>query len=102
MEGSLKKKKNYKWSLQRFSTNMLMLLVLITTAMVCSSLVAKAIQVKGFRTITIQAGDTLWKLAVDIAPNEDPRHTIAKIKNLNELNCSDLIIGQNLRLELTD
>lgn len=81
---------------------MSLLLLGIMIAIFCSSLVAKAFQVDTPQMITVQAGDTLWKLALDIVPDQDPRQTIAKIKYLNNLNSSDLTIGQNLRLELTD
>jgi LysM repeat protein len=33
--------------------------------------------------ITVQPGDTLWGIAREIAPGEDPREVIAEIERLN-------------------
>ena len=46
--------------------------------------------------IKIEAGQTLWDVAVAIAPNEDPRATIWAIKALNGLATSEVQAGQAL------
>jgi hypothetical protein len=46
--------------------------------------------------IKVQAGQSLWDVAVSIAPSEDPRSTIWKIKALNGLETSDVQAGQAL------
>jgi len=46
--------------------------------------------------IKIEAGQTLWDVAVAIAPNEDPRATIWTIKALNGLQTSEVQAGQAL------
>ena len=46
--------------------------------------------------IKIEAGQTLWDVAVAIAPNEDPRATIWAIKALNGLQTSEVQAGQAL------
>jgi hypothetical protein len=46
--------------------------------------------------IKIEAGQTLWDVAVAIAPNEDPRATIWTIKALNGLVTSEVQAGQAL------
>lgn len=46
--------------------------------------------------IKIEAGQTLWDVAVAIAPNEDPRATIWTIKALNGLATSEVQAGQAL------
>ena len=46
--------------------------------------------------IKIEAGQTLWDVAVAIAPNEDPRATIWTIKALNGLKTSEVQAGQAL------
>lgn len=46
--------------------------------------------------IKIEAGQTLWDVAVAIAPNEDPRATIWTIKALNGLETSEVQAGQAL------
>ncbi|UCR90504.1 LysM peptidoglycan-binding domain-containing protein [Mycetocola spongiae] len=53
-----------------------------------------------FEYATIGAGETLWQLAVSLAPNADPRDVIAEIKSLNGLNSSAVQAGQRLAIPL--
>jgi hypothetical protein len=46
--------------------------------------------------IKVEAGQSLWDVAVAIAPNEDPRATIWTIKALNGLETSEVQAGQAL------
>jgi L-lactate permease len=46
--------------------------------------------------ITVEAGQSLWDVAVAVAPNEDPRATIWTIKALNGLETSEVQAGQAL------
>jgi len=46
--------------------------------------------------IKVEAGQSLWDVAVAIAPNEDPRSTIWTIKALNGLETSEVQEGQGL------
>jgi hypothetical protein len=46
--------------------------------------------------IKVEAGQSLWDVAVAIAPNEDPRATIWTIKALNGLATSEVQAGQGL------
>lgn len=46
--------------------------------------------------IKVEAGQSLWDVAVAIAPNEDPRATIWTIKALNGLETSEIQAGQAL------
>lgn len=47
----------------------------------------------------VQAGDTLWAIARDIAePGEDVRAVIHDVRRLNGLPSSDISIGQTLLL----
>ena len=46
--------------------------------------------------IKVEAGQSLWDVAVAIAPNEDPRATIWTIKALNGLEKSEVQAGQAL------
>ena len=46
--------------------------------------------------IKVEAGQSLWDVAVAIAPNEDPRATIWTIKALNGLEKSEVQAGQGL------
>jgi len=46
--------------------------------------------------IKVEAGQSLWDVAVAVAPNEDPRSTIWTIKALNGLTTSEVQAGQGL------
>ena len=46
--------------------------------------------------IKVEAGQSLWDVAVTVAPNEDPRATIWTIKALNGLETSEVQAGQGL------
>ena len=47
---------------------------------------------------TVQPGESLWSVATRIAPDNDPREVIAQIRRLNDLQGSQLTIGQQLLL----
>ena len=46
--------------------------------------------------VKVEAGQSLWDVAVSVAPNEDPRSTIWTIKELNDLATSEVQAGQAL------
>ena len=48
------------------------------------------------RTLTVQVGETLWQIAEKVAPRDDPRDTVARIRNLNSLDTAVLQAGQRL------
>jgi LysM repeat protein len=48
------------------------------------------------RTVTVQAGETLWGLAVRIAPHADPRLVVTEIQQLNHLKTPAVFGGQQL------
>lgn len=48
------------------------------------------------RAITVQLGDTLWGIAVDVAPGTDPRATIERLRELNDLGTDVVQAGQQL------
>lgn len=51
------------------------------------------------QTIVIQRGETLWQVARRIAPDTDPRVTVQRIIELNDLGAADLVRpGQQLVL----
>ena len=48
------------------------------------------------RTVTVQAGETLWTVAERIAPHVDPRLVVAQIQQLNHLRGPQLLAGMQL------
>ena len=51
-----------------------------------------------FETVTVQAGDTLWSIAGEIAPQADPRDVVAEISKLNLIEGGVITIGQHLAI----
>lgn len=51
-----------------------------------------------FEYITISAGQNLWSLAEELAPNVDPQDWMQEVVNLNGLTSTDLKPGQRLAL----
>ncbi|GAC1327407.1 MAG: hypothetical protein NVSMB13_13660 [Mycobacteriales bacterium] len=46
----------------------------------------------------VAPGDTLWSIAVRVAPANDPRETVAQLVRLNHLNGVGVVVGQRLLL----
>jgi LysM repeat protein len=52
------------------------------------------------QTITVQPGDTLWKLATDANPNGDLRQTVDDIMRLNSLPTAHLPMGSEIAVPI--
>ena len=52
----------------------------------------------GSSTVVVQPGDTLWGIAREVAPQDDPRAVVDAIEDLNGLHDGELMAGQVLRL----
>jgi hypothetical protein len=48
--------------------------------------------------VTVQAGQSLWSLAEDIAPDVDPRDVVSDILSVNQLQTGSVQAGQRLML----
>lgn len=46
--------------------------------------------------VTLQAGQSLWQLAEDIAPENDPREVVRDILSVNQLDSASVQAGQRL------
>lgn len=54
-------------------------------------------------TVTVSSGDTLWDIAVEVAPTADPRATIDRIEHLNALSTGSVLhVGQTLVVPVID
>jgi LysM domain len=49
----------------------------------------------------VQPGETLWQVAVAVAPDTDPRETVARIVELNDLPDASVRAGQTLLVPTT-
>ena len=49
-----------------------------------------------FQYVTVRAGESLWSLAEEIAPDSDPRDVVSDIVSLNQLASAGLEPGQRL------
>ena len=48
--------------------------------------------------VTVDPGETLWGVAVEIAPGEDPRDVIADLMSFNQLSSADVPAGLHLAI----
>jgi LysM repeat protein len=48
------------------------------------------------RYVTVHPGETLWQLARAVAPADDPRDTVDRIRDLNGLDTTVVQAGQRL------
>lgn len=53
-----------------------------------------------YTQVVVQSGDTLWSIATNKVPNEDPRDVVAALRELNDLNSAEIFPGQVLTLEV--
>ncbi len=74
------------------------LAVAVVTAAVVGSEPGSALRLAGVATVVVEPGDTLWAIAVDAAPEEDPRGVVDAIRDLNGLDGVALEPGQVLQL----
>ncbi|MDQ1129070.1 LysM peptidoglycan-binding domain-containing protein [Microbacterium sp. SORGH_AS_0888] len=51
-----------------------------------------------FQTVTVLAGESLWSIAEEVAPNADPRDVVADIMRLNALDDSDVSAGARIAI----
>ena len=48
------------------------------------------------REVVVSTGESLWDIAVEVAPGQDPRRVIWTIQQLNHMDSSALTDGQTL------
>lgn len=49
-------------------------------------------------TTVVQPGETLWEIARRVAPDVDPRATVARLTQINDLGPDPIVAGQRLVL----
>lgn len=79
--------------------SMLIIILLIPTTIYTVQSMSESYYDDPFTEYTVSTGDTLWKIALEYAPEKkDIRDYIERIRVVNELETSMLTIGQKLRL----
>ena len=51
-----------------------------------------------FTTVLVEPGDTLWSIALEVAPTSDPRDVVDEIVRLNALGSSSVVAGQSIAI----
>jgi Tfp pilus assembly protein FimV len=72
--------------------------IAVATAAVHLAHADGGLQLTGSATVVVQSGDTLWSLAQQLAPEEDPRAVVDAVVDLNGLQDADLVPGMVLQL----
>ena len=83
----------------RFTTFIASILIIfaIMLGAIFGTTVSGASVTKAYYVITVEPGDTLWSIASEYGSNRnDVRKLIYEISNLNELETSNIYIGQQL------
>ena len=91
--------KYYIKSKVRFTTFIASILIIfaIMLGAIFGTTVSGASVTKAYYVITVEPGDTLWSIASEYGSNRnDVRKLIYEISNLNELETSNIYIGQQL------
>lgn len=86
----------FRWSLRKFLVNCLVCSTILLISALYLTNAVKATSDNKTSTITVRQGQTLWSIARQIAPNQDPRDVIVRIKQDNRLKDSRLVAGQIL------
>jgi hypothetical protein len=73
-------------------------LVLVAALAVMLALSRVAQGGEGTATVVVQPGDTLWTIAAERYPGDDPRARIDEIERLNNLSSPVIAVGETLRL----
>ena len=63
-----------------------------------ASQAASSAGVQHARTVTVQPGESLWAVAVRVAPHADPRLVVARIAEINHLRGAQVVAGQQIRV----
>jgi hypothetical protein len=56
------------------------------------------LQLVGDSSVVVRSGDTLWSIAVSVAPEEDTRAVVDALVEVNDLDGVGLVPGQVLQL----
>lgn len=72
--------------------------VTVAAATVTSESGGAGLELAGSTSVVVQAGDTLWSIAGEIAPEEDRRAVVDALLDVNGLSSVDLTPGQVLEL----
>src|SRR3954467_4555233 len=63
-----------------------------------ASQAASSAGVQHARTVTVQPGESLWAVAVRVAPHADPRLVLARVAQITPLWGSGVVAGQQIRV----
>lgn len=88
----------FRWSLRKFIVNCLVCSVILVISALYLTNAVKATSENKESFLTIKRGQTLWSIARQIAPEQDPRDVITRIKLDNQLRDSRLTAGQTLKI----
>jgi LysM repeat protein len=75
---------------------MLALGAVVSLALTAPGLASSTAEVVPVRYVTVAPGDTLWSIAGEVAPDADPRDTVADIVERNALTGSTIQAGQRI------
>ena len=78
------------------SSVFLLLVVLFSGQLSADAGTSAGQQGRATGVVVVQPGETLWQIAREVAPQADPRETVALIRSLNGLDDSSIEAGQSI------
>jgi predicted Zn-dependent protease len=72
------------------------MLVSVSSALHNASQAGTAHASSATRFVTVEPGQTLWQIALRVAPRDDPRDTVDRIRSLNGLETTTVLPGQRI------
>ena len=61
-----------------------------------SGAASEASNLPGAQVVVVQAGETLWGIAREVAPDSDPRGVVRQIRQMNDLGTTPVVPGQSI------
>lgn len=92
----------FRWSVRKFIFNCLVCVIILVIFALYLTNDVKATSKNKTITLTVRQGQTLWSIARQIAPEQDPRDVVIRIKQDNRLKDSRLVAGQILKITKFD
>jgi len=80
-----------------FASSMFLLLAVVVSGRISADAGTSLLeQGRANGVVVVQPGESLWQIAKTIAPNADPRETVATIRDLNNLGDTTVVAGQSI------
>lgn len=85
---------------KRFSGFIMVLIIIITSILLVNTVYGY--KTPSYRTLIVREGDTLWDIANKNNSKNDIRKVVYEIEKVNNLNSSEIVAGQELKVPVEE